>query len=840
MEEETEVTECDGEPVVTMIDVLKEQQEFEEDANAVLGASDDKNCTFLKGYIKRQAVYACMTCCNDAKFDPTKRAGICLACSLNCHENHELVELYTKRNFRCDCGNPKFSNHPCHFTPNKNELNEDNKYNQNFSGLYCTCHRPYPDPESSVEDEMIQCIICEDWLHASHLDAVVPSNDHYAEMICKGCMDKNEFLHDYSCYSVNSNSENEEVNVDISVNENEIATKACNGNLSLNKSGTDNMDMSTLENGSNQELSNSELNSMDIDQATESLKDLDDTDVRNKIETSPSFDEDCDKKDNCTPEVEDEACKVNDTDSISNYNELEDNETPVVDEKNQSINDSLKINEKESMNIVSTKEFTHDPSEKNKFVENKINSNEIMTIPNNVLPDNDTNEEIMSEIDKILGSPHDLESNASELEKRNVLEATATENVGQSTDTREVKSDESAIRNQTGIHESEANQSDEKISSNKEKFVESKDAIDKDECKGIDKEKSLSDEDANDHVIANDLISKNKETGDSEDKMGESLSTENCRNLHCNEQNTIQESATDALENEESSAKEYISSEESDVKENLNGNNISTTVSTDIEQSSEIETTTEKDAHITLSNEKINHLDSNAKSEADNIADKTDCKQNTYEKNSETNNDLQTNESSLYTPDAVIPVITEINSMNENNELDDQNELLKENKRKLCQEESEIPFCNKKQKIIHNEMTCKKPKNVKKKFKGATFWPSDFRQKLCTCNECLTMYKELSVLFLIDPEDTVTAYEALGQAKVGGTQTQYEKGLEALSSLDRTLQINALTEYNKLRDNFLDFLKGFKDRKEIVKEEDIKTFFAKLKPRKESDGIYFC
>jgi len=35
-------------------------------------------------------------------------AGICLACSYKCHEGHDLVELYTKRNFRCDCGNSKF------------------------------------------------------------------------------------------------------------------------------------------------------------------------------------------------------------------------------------------------------------------------------------------------------------------------------------------------------------------------------------------------------------------------------------------------------------------------------------------------------------------------------------------------------------------------------------------------------------------------------------------------------------------------------------------------------------------------------------------------------------
>lgn len=31
---------------VTMLDVLQEENQLEEDANAVLGASDDKNCTY--------------------------------------------------------------------------------------------------------------------------------------------------------------------------------------------------------------------------------------------------------------------------------------------------------------------------------------------------------------------------------------------------------------------------------------------------------------------------------------------------------------------------------------------------------------------------------------------------------------------------------------------------------------------------------------------------------------------------------------------------------------------------------------------------------------------------
>lgn len=48
---------------------------------------------FLQGYMKRQALYACLTCTPDI-CDP---AGFCLACNYHCHEGHNIVELYTKR-----------------------------------------------------------------------------------------------------------------------------------------------------------------------------------------------------------------------------------------------------------------------------------------------------------------------------------------------------------------------------------------------------------------------------------------------------------------------------------------------------------------------------------------------------------------------------------------------------------------------------------------------------------------------------------------------------------------------------------------------------------------------
>lgn len=118
---------------------------------------------YMQGYIKRQALFACLSCTPEARTDAKKRAGICLACSYSCHIGHEMVELHTKRAFRCDCGTAKILAVRCRLDENKLDQNDQNQYNQNFSGLYCVCHRPYPDPEDSIGDEMSQCVICEDW-----------------------------------------------------------------------------------------------------------------------------------------------------------------------------------------------------------------------------------------------------------------------------------------------------------------------------------------------------------------------------------------------------------------------------------------------------------------------------------------------------------------------------------------------------------------------------------------------------------------------------------------------------------------------------------------------------
>lgn len=186
--------------VVTMMDVLKDEQELEADAHAVLGSASETVCSYNDGYMPRQPLYACTTCSQPSNPD-FKPAGVCLACSYQCHEGHSLVELYTKRQFRCDCGT-KILSERCKLQPNKEE-NTKNTYNQNFKGVYCECSRPYPDAEDTVDDCMVQCLLCEDWYHGRHLGVdSIPEDSSYSEMICRGCVSKYTFLQHYSGWAV--------------------------------------------------------------------------------------------------------------------------------------------------------------------------------------------------------------------------------------------------------------------------------------------------------------------------------------------------------------------------------------------------------------------------------------------------------------------------------------------------------------------------------------------------------------------------------------------------------------------------------------------------------------
>lgn len=133
-------------------------------------------CTYQLGYL-RQHVHLCLTCSGEeatssASGPPSRKGrahGLCGACSIACHGDHAQIELFPKREFRCDCPT-RLLDHPCSLAATagstngvKLEINEFNKYNQNFydGGRFCRCHAPY-DAETERET-MVQCLVCEDW-----------------------------------------------------------------------------------------------------------------------------------------------------------------------------------------------------------------------------------------------------------------------------------------------------------------------------------------------------------------------------------------------------------------------------------------------------------------------------------------------------------------------------------------------------------------------------------------------------------------------------------------------------------------------------------------------------
>lgn len=127
-------------------------------ANAI--PYDFQKCTYPLGSL-RQAVHLCLTC--------SEARGLCGACSVSCHPDHQQIELFPKREFRCDCPTRALA-HPCALngTPTatgdaKAPINDFNKYNQNFrdGGRFCRCHSLY-DAEKERET-MVQCLACEDW-----------------------------------------------------------------------------------------------------------------------------------------------------------------------------------------------------------------------------------------------------------------------------------------------------------------------------------------------------------------------------------------------------------------------------------------------------------------------------------------------------------------------------------------------------------------------------------------------------------------------------------------------------------------------------------------------------
>lgn len=122
---------------------------------------------------------------------------------------------------------------------------------------------------------------------------------------------------------------------------------------------------------------------------------------------------------------------------------------------------------------------------------------------------------------------------------------------------------------------------------------------------------------------------------------------------------------------------------------------------------------------------------------------------------------------------------------------------------------------------------CIKPINTMKPTEGATFWPEGWRKSLCKCVACIQLYKDHSVEFLIDLEDTVFFYEEKGKSK--NRETDFVRGMNAFKKLGHTQKVDALTEYSKMTEKLKEYLNSFVLNRQIVTEEDINRFFKGMK-----------
>ncbi|PKS07496.1 hypothetical protein jhhlp_006100 [Lomentospora prolificans] len=178
----------------TAADFLRDQMQLEADAREAMPYTFD-SCTNMLGPLK-QSVFSCLTC-NPPPEDvdaPYEAAGVCYACSIQCHGDHKLVEIFAKRNFTCDCGTTRLpSTSTCKLrsdpeTGKKGVHSEKpfcgsapNVYNHNFRNRFCGCSCDY-DPFQQ-KGTMFQCLglgthltggCGEDWYHPGCLSGLGP------------------------------------------------------------------------------------------------------------------------------------------------------------------------------------------------------------------------------------------------------------------------------------------------------------------------------------------------------------------------------------------------------------------------------------------------------------------------------------------------------------------------------------------------------------------------------------------------------------------------------------------------------------------------------------------
>ncbi|KAK5048027.1 hypothetical protein LTR84_006217 [Exophiala bonariae] len=228
----------------TAADFIDEQLALEADAREILPYKFDK-CTHDLGAL-RQSVFACLTCCPPpaSAAQLYTSAGVCYSCSISCHTEHTLVELFNRRDFVCDCGTTRIqSGEPCTLRSDPStgsrgvsgqQASPGNHYNQNYQNRFCACGEEYD--AHTEKGTMFQCLglgtvetggCGEDWYHPECLMGLsrdwhqaiqtqegekeateeeishpvppgFPGEEDFESLICYKCVESNPWIKQYA------------------------------------------------------------------------------------------------------------------------------------------------------------------------------------------------------------------------------------------------------------------------------------------------------------------------------------------------------------------------------------------------------------------------------------------------------------------------------------------------------------------------------------------------------------------------------------------------------------------------------------------------------------------
>lgn len=102
------------------------------------------------------------------------------------------------------------------------------------------------------------------------------------------------------------------------------------------------------------------------------------------------------------------------------------------------------------------------------------------------------------------------------------------------------------------------------------------------------------------------------------------------------------------------------------------------------------------------------------------------------------------------------------------------------------------------------------------------FATEGWRELLCQCASCLTMYNKEGIASFILGEETV--YEADDDDEA--ESSTLESGMKKLGEMDRVQMMDGMMAYNRMRDEVRAFLEPYSQQGKVVTESDIHAFFA--------------